>query len=304
VSDDESPRTRLRLIKSDGTLDTAESGEGDPEGAPTGAPPSDDGGFPPGAFARLFDLTGKVALVVGAGGLGSAIASGLADFGARLAIADLDVEAAKRVARRCARPGRGGGSTLALGVDITNPAQVRAAIPALEQAAGRIDILVNAAGVIVRKPATDFTPSEWRRVIDVNLSGVFYITQAVGQGMIERGYGRVLTLASVSSLLGHPHHAPYAASKGGVALLTKVLATEWAPHGVTANAIGPTYIETNLNSEELAQPGVRAGLVSKIPMGRLGLPEDLVGAAVFLCSDAASFVTGQVLYVDGGRTAD
>src|SRR5688500_3746825 len=122
--------------------------------------------------------------------------------------------------------------------------------------------------------------------------------------MIERRYGRVLTLASVSSLLGHPNHAPYAASKGGVALLTKVLATEWASHGVTANAIGPTYVETNLSSEELAQPGVRAGLVSKIPIGRLGTPDDLVGAAVFLCSDAASFVTGQVLYVDGGRTAD
>jgi NAD(P)-dependent dehydrogenase (short-subunit alcohol dehydrogenase family) len=300
VTDDESPRARLRLIKSDDPSDQADG----PEGGGGSEPPGDDGGFSPGAFARIFDLTGKVALVVGAGGLGSAIASGLADFGARLAIADVDVEAAKRVARRCARPGRGAGSTLALGLDVTNPAQVRAAVAALEQAAGRIDVLVNAAGVIVRKPAIDFAPAEWRRVLDVNLSGVFYVTQAVGRGMIERGYGRILTLASVSSLLGHPHHAPYAASKGGVALLTKVLATEWAPNGVTANAIGPTYVETPLNSDELAQPGVRAGLISKIPMGRLGTPDDLVGAAVFLCSDAAAFVTGQVLYVDGGRTAD
>jgi NAD(P)-dependent dehydrogenase (short-subunit alcohol dehydrogenase family) len=122
--------------------------------------------------------------------------------------------------------------------------------------------------------------------------------------MLERGYGRVLTIASVSSLLGHPHHAPYAASKGGVALLTKVLATEWAARGVTANAIGPTYVETNLNAAELAEPGVREAIVGRIPMGRLGKPEDIVGAAVYLCSDAAAFVTGQVLYVDGGRTAD
>ena len=285
-------RRRLRLVK---------SGDGEAPEPPAGDGPSPVGPAP-GSFARLFDLSGRVALVVGAGGLGSAIAAGFADFGARLAIADLDADAAKRVARRCVRPGRG--NTLALGVDVTNPAQVRAAVAALERAVGRIDILVNAAGTIVRKPATEFTPAEWRKVLDVNLSGVFYVTQAVAKGMLERGYGRVLTIASVSSLLGHPHHAPYAASKGGVALLTKVLATEWAPHGVTANAIGPTYVETNLNAAELAQPGVREAIVARIPMGRLGTPEDIVGAAVYLCSDAARFVTGQVLYVDGGRTAD
>jgi NAD(P)-dependent dehydrogenase (short-subunit alcohol dehydrogenase family) len=309
VTDDDSPRTRLRLVKSgDGSpAEPPDDASGDGPGGPSGPEPPDGEGPPPagplpGSFARLFDLSGKVALVVGAGGLGSAIAAGLADFGARLAIADLDVELAKRVARVCARPGRG--STLALGVDVTNPAQVRAAVTALEQATDRIDILVNAAGTIIRKPATDFAPAEWRRVIDVNLSGVFYVTQAVGKGMLERGYGRVLTIASVSALLGHPHHAPYAASKGGVALLTKVLATEWASRGVTANAIGPTYVETNLNAAELAEPGVREALIARIPAGRLALPTDIVGAAVYLCSDAAAFVTGQTLYVDGGRTAD
>ncbi len=122
--------------------------------------------------------------------------------------------------------------------------------------------------------------------------------------MVARRYGRVLTIGSVSSLLGHPHHAPYAASKGGVALLTKVLATEWAPHGVTVNALGPAYTESPLTVDLLADPATRAALISGIPMGRLGTPEDLVGAAVFLCSESARFVTGQTLYVDGGRTAD
>jgi NAD(P)-dependent dehydrogenase (short-subunit alcohol dehydrogenase family) len=306
VTDDDSRRAKLRLIKTDGATESARAPDGGEAGGPDeGGAGGRDGqpdGPEPGAFANIFDLRDRVALVVGAGGLGSAIAAGLADFGARLAIADVDVDAAKRVAHRCTRPGRG--STLAVGVDVTNPAQVRAAVIALEQAAGRIDILVNAAGMIIRKPVTDFAPSEWRKVLDVNLSGVFYVTQAVGKGMLERRYGRVLTIASVSALLGHPGHAPYAASKGGVALLTKVLATEWAPYGVTANAIGPTYIATALNAAELAEPGAREALIAKIPMGRLGLPEDVVGAAVFLCSDAAAFVTGQTLYVDGGRTAD
>ena len=203
---------------------------------------------------------------------------------------------------RVLRPGRPG--PIALVLDITNPAQARAAVQAVEQTTGKIDILVNAAGIQIGKPALEYAPPEWRQILDINLSGVFYITQAVGAGMVARGYGRVLTIASVSSLLGHPNHAPYAASKGGVALLTKVLATEWAPHGVTVNAIGPTYIETALSAPELAKPGLRDGIVSRIPMGRLGKPEDLVSAAIFLCSESARFVTGQTLYVDGGRTAD
>ncbi len=303
MSDGEDPgegRPHLRIVR---------DGQGAPPGQESGAsetpenPPQPATAlYPAGAFGRLFDLADQVAVVVGAGGLGSAIACALADHGARLAIADRDIEAAKRLAQSCLRPGRPG--PIALVLDITNPAQARAAVQAVEQTTGKIDILVNAAGIQIGKPALEYTPPEWRQILDINLSGVFYITQAVGAGMVTRGYGRVLTIASVSSLLGHPNHAPYAASKGGVALLTKVLATEWAPHGVTVNAIGPTYIETALNAPELAQPGVRDGIVSRIPMGRLGRPEDLVAAAVFLCSESARFVTGQTLYVDGGRTAD
>lgn len=302
MSDGEDPgegRPHLRIVR-DGEGASSGAEQEQPE-VPAGTQPA-PAQYPPGMFGRLFDLTDQVAVVVGAGGLGSAIACALADHGARLAVADRDIEAAKRLAQSCLRPGRPG--PIALVLDITNPAQARAAVQAVEQTTGKIDILVNAAGIQIGKPALEYAPPEWRRILDINLSGVFYITQAVGAGMVARGYGRVLTIASVSSLLGHPNHAPYAASKGGVALLTKVLATEWAPHGVTVNAIGPTYIETALNAPELAQPGVREGIVSRIPMGRLGRPEDLVAAAVFLCSESARFVTGQTLYVDGGRTAD
>jgi gluconate 5-dehydrogenase len=293
MSDDAS-RPHLRLVRTDAPPDPIEPG-----GATSRLPePSTRA---PGSFARIFDLTGRVALVVGSGGLGGTIAAGLADFGARLAVADLDLRAATQLARSCDRPGI---EALAVGLDVTDHAMVREAVAAIEDRCGRIDILVNAAGVNLRKPATEYTPEEWHRIIDTNLTGVFYVTQAVARGMLARGYGRILSIGSVSSLLGHPYHAPYAASKGGLAIMTKSLATEWAPRGVTINAIGPTYTETNLTRGYTDDAATRERLVADIPMGRLGTSEDLVGAAVFLCSDAARFVTGQTLYVDGGRTAD
>ncbi len=292
MTDGDLPRNRLRLVKDGDTPEASVS------------PELREGVSQPaaGGFARMFDLTGQVAFVVGAGAIGGTIAAALADFGARLAVADVDLDGAQRVAQACARPHIEG--SLAVRLDVTDPGQVRAVVSAVEQTTQRIDILVNAVGIQQRKPALDYTPAEWRRILDVNLSGAFYVAQAVGRGMVARGYGRVLTIGSVSSLLGHPHHAPYAASKGGVALLTKVLATEWAPHGVTVNALGPAYTESPLTVDLLADPATRAGLIAGIPMGRLGTPEDLVGAAVFLCSESARFVTGQTLYVDGGRTAD
>jgi NAD(P)-dependent dehydrogenase (short-subunit alcohol dehydrogenase family) len=258
--------------------------------------------YPPGSFNRMFDLTGRVALVVGGGGgLCRAISAGMADFGARIAIADLNLDAAKATARACERPGI---EPIAEMMDVTDPDMVQDVVNSIEERAGRIDVLLNGAGITIRKPATEFEPDEWMRIINTNLSGVFYVTQAVGRGMLARGYGRVLTIGSVSSLLGHPNNAPYAASKGGIAIMTKSLATEWAPRGVTVNAIGPAYTETELTRNILADPVVRQQLTAGIPMGRLGRPDDLVGAAIFLCSDAARFVTGQTLYIDGGRTAD
>ncbi len=289
MSDD--TQQRFRVIRSD-----------DPAERPP-TPKREEGyRYAPGTFTRIFDLTGRVALVVGGGGgLGRAIAAALADFGARLAIADLNQDAAAATAAMCERPGI---ACLAEQLDITNPSMVREVVAHIEELCGRIDILVNAAGVQIRKPATEYTPDEWRTILDTNLSGVFYVTQAVGRGMLARGYGRILSIGSVSSLLGHPYHVPYAASKGGLAIMTKALATEWGPRGVTVNAIGPTYTETNLTRGFADDPETRLRLIAEIPLGRLGTPEDLVGAAVYLCSDAARFVTGQTLFIDGGRTAD
>jgi NAD(P)-dependent dehydrogenase (short-subunit alcohol dehydrogenase family) len=288
---DESNRQHLRLVRDDEV----------PPQEPVDRAPAPGGDYTPGRFRNLFDLTGRVALLVGAGGLGAAIAAGLADFGARLAIADRDLNLATASAEICSRPGI---EAIAAEIDIRDQASVASTVARIEAMTGRIDILVNAAGIQILKPATEYTAEEWHRIIDTNLSGVFFVTQAVAKGMLARGYGRILSIGSVSSLLGHPYHAPYAASKGGVAIMTKSFATEWAPRGVTVNAIGPTYTETNLTKGIISDQATRDQVTSAVPMGRLGTPEDLVGAAVYLCSDAAAFVTGQTLYVDGGRTAD
>ena len=241
-------------------------------------------------------------VVGGAGGIGGAIAHALADHGARIVIADINVESARQMAQSCARPDTGG--ALAVHLDITNQTTIQQTVAAIEREAHRIDILINAAGINIRKPVVDLAPEEWQRVLAVNLSGVFFVTQSVVRGMLDRGYGRILTLGSVSSLLGHPNYSAYAATKGGIAIMTKSMATEWASKGVTVNALGPAYTETEFNSEFIADPAIREGILKSIPMGRLGKPEDMVGAAVYLCSDAASFVTGQTLYIDGGRTSD
>ncbi len=291
MSEGDPPRRHLRLVK------TVRGSAPDPA-VPAKAPL-----FPPGQFSGMFNLSGRVALIVGGGGgIGGAIAHAFADHGARIVIADLNVDMARHVAQTCARPTALG--ALAVQIDVTNPELVRQVVAAIEHETQKIDILVNSAGINIRRPVVDYTPEEWMRIINVNLSGVFYVTQAVARGMLQRGYGRILSLGSVSSLMGHPHHAPYAATKGGIAIMTKAMATEWAAGGITVNAIGPAYTETGLTADYISATATRDEILSSIPMGRFGKPEDVAGAAVYLCSDAASFVTGQTLYVDGGRTAD
>ncbi len=247
-------------------------------------------------YARLFDLTGRVALVTGGGGgLGREIAGGLAAFGARVVVADLDPGRAAEAAQAIpgARPAQ---------VDVTAPDSVRRLVSAVVADDGRIDILVNAAGVFRTAPAVSMSLDDWEAVLRVNLTGVFLTTQAVGAVMLEQGRGKVVNVASVSSRVGNPEYAAYAASKGGVALLTRVLGAEWGPRGVNVNAIGPAFTETDLTRAYLERPGRREQVIAKIPLGRLGTPRDVVGAAVFLASDAADFVVGQTIYVDGGRT--
>ncbi len=253
------------------------------------------------SYRAQFDLTGKRALVVGCGGIGSACVEALAEFGASLVGADVSPELADEAVGAARVHGHDAFGTT---VDVSNPASARECVAFAVDRLGGLDILINAAGINVRKPALEFDPAEWERVLAVNLSGVFYVTQAAGKVMVEQRYGKVVTISSVSSLVGHPNLAPYGASKGGLAVLTKTLAVEWAPFNVTVNAVGPAYTETPLTSRYLEQPGRREEIVRDIPMGRLATPQESAAAVLFLASDASRFVTGQTLYVDGGRTAD
>jgi NAD(P)-dependent dehydrogenase (short-subunit alcohol dehydrogenase family) len=256
--------------------------------------------MPDGASRSLFNLTGRVALVAGGGGaLGREIARGLSEWGAPLVLADLDVGRAEAAAREIEKTG---GRARALSVDVTSPASVRSLVDGVVAVDGRIDILVNAAGVFAVAPAVELDRATWARVLEVNLTGVFLLTQAVGAVMLRQGRGKVINIASVSSTVANPGYAAYAASKGGVAQLTRVLGLEWCRHGVQVNAIGPAFTETDLTRGYLAAEGRRDLVLSRIPTGRLGEPADLVGAAVFLASPASDFVVGQTIYVDGGRT--
>lgn len=302
MSEQDPPRRHLRLIRPEETPGNDLAAD-ESAGAATSPAQLRPRFFAPGFFSNFFDLTGRVALVVGGGGgIGGAIAQAYADFGARIAIADVDIRAAEETAQACSR--LGAPAPLAVGLDITNYEMVNEIVAEIEGETGGIDILVNSAGINILRPFTGYTPAEWSRIISINLTGVFYVSQAVARGMLNRRSGRIITLGSVSSLMGHPYHAPYAATKGGIAIMSKAMATEWAENGVTVNAIGPAYTLTGLVTEHIADPADRARITATIPMGRLGVPEDLVGIAVYLASEAGRFTTGQTIYVDGGRTAD
>ncbi|WP_366922043.1 glucose 1-dehydrogenase [Metallumcola ferriviriculae] len=254
------------------------------------------------SYQNLFNLSDKVVLITGAaGGLGQAMAIGLAEYGADIALADLKPENTNDILAQIHGLGR---KAAAFKVDITDKDDVRLMVEKVHKEFGKIDVLVNSAGINNRKKLEDYTEQEWDNIVDVNLKGTFLCSQAVGEIMLAQGKGKIINLASVSSVLGHPHHAPYAASKGGVALLTKVMAVEWAKRGINVNAIAPAYVRTSLTADHLAEGDNYQQISNTIPMGRLGEPEDIVGAAVYLASNASNFVTGHLLMVDGGRCAD
>ena len=240
-----------------------------------------------------WDFTGTRALVAGAGGIGGVVAGELADAGATVVVLDVDEGNLARVAS---------GSVKGLGADLTSADACRAAVDRAVDLLGGVDVFVHAVGTNDRRPVLDTPDEVWERITAVNLDRAFWLGRAVGGTMVPAGYGRIVYLSSVSGLLAHANHAPYAATKGGVDQLMRVMAREWAASGVTVNAVAPGYTETDLTREYLAAPGVRASLESLVPAGRLGRPADLTGPVLFLASDAAAFVTGQVLYVDGGRT--
>jgi NAD(P)-dependent dehydrogenase (short-subunit alcohol dehydrogenase family) len=249
----------------------------------------------------LFDLTGKVAVVVGgAGGLGKAQALGLAGAGADVAVASRNLDSLKAVARDIEAKGR---KSLAVRVDVVDEKQVNAMVETIMKNFHHIDILVNAAGLAIRKPADSFPIEEWQQVMDINTRGTFLCCQAVGRVMIKQKSGKIINVSSVRGRYGLPAgYAAYCPSKGAVDTLTRTLACEWAKHNVLVNAIAPTVVETELTKPLLADAEYAKTLKARIPMGRWALTEDIVGPTIFFASDAANFVTGQILYIDGGVT--
>jgi len=244
-----------------------------------------------------FDLSGRTALVTGSSqGIGLALARGLAEAGAQVVLNGRDPGKLEAAAAEIP-----GAHTLA--VDVTDHEAVRAAIDGYEEQRGPIDIAVNNAGVQHRSPLEDFPAEAFERLLHTNISSVFNVAQACARHMIGRGRGKIVNVASVNALLARYSIAPYTATKGAVANLTKGMATDWARHGLNCNAIAPGYMRTPLNEALSSDPVFNDWLEKRTPAGRWGDPDELVGACVFLASDAASFVNGHVLYVDGGLTA-
>jgi NAD(P)-dependent dehydrogenase (short-subunit alcohol dehydrogenase family) len=250
----------------------------------------------------LFHLDGRAAIVTGGGGaLGAAMARGVANAGATVLIADRNAEAAEATV---ALLRDGGADALAVSGDVTDEAAVEATVRRAVDRWGRLDILINSAGIGARGPAADYERARWDQVLDINLTGTFLCCRAAGRVMLEAGDGRIVNIASIAGLVGYQGNPAYLASKGGVVQLTRALAVEWATRGVRVNAIAPGVIESPLVAAQVAgEPEFYDAFRARHPVGRFGLPEELVGPALFLCSDASSFVTGHILAVDGGYTA-
>ena len=248
-----------------------------------------------------FSLSGHVALVSGASrGIGRDLAVAFGAAGATVAVgvrSERDADDAVRAIESA------GGSAFAVRLDVADTASIGPAVDGTLAKTGRIDILVNNAGLGANHDSLSLTEADWDELMNVNLKGLFFLTQAVARSMLDRGYGRIVNLSSQAGIVGIPRHAVYSASKGGVNMLTKVLALEWADRGVTVNAIAPTFIRTPGTAERLDDPEISADILSRIPAGRFGTTADVAGAALYLASPAAGLVTGTVLPVDGGWTA-
>lgn len=248
-----------------------------------------------------FDLTGRLALVTGGGGgLGLAIARGLAAAGARIVINGRNRAKLDAAAAVLERDGGEAGSVKVAPFDVADADAVATGIAAIERDFGALDIVVNNAAVNKRGPLDEFTPDEWHALLAANLDGPFYVAKSVVTGMKARRRGKIINICSLASEIGRPNIVPYATSKGGLQMMTRALAVELAPFNVQVNGIAPGFFKTDMNAPLVANAEFSAWVASRTPAGRWGEPPEIAGAAVFLASAAADYVTGHVLFVDGG----
>jgi len=249
-------------------------------------------------MASMFDLNGRLALVTGSSkGIGLAFADALAEAGAEIVINARNAEELEATRERLANAGY---KVHALSFDVTDQAAVQTNVERIENEIGPIDILFNNAGMQYRTPLEEFPADAWRRIMATNLDSVFYVGQAVARHMIPRGRGKIVNTCSVGSEIARATIAPYTTSKGAVKMLTKAMCVDWAKHGLQINGIGPGYFKTELNRALFENPDFDAWVKQRTPAGRWGELDELKGVAVFLASDAASYVNGHVVYVDGG----
>jgi gluconate 5-dehydrogenase len=249
----------------------------------------------------LFDLKDKVALITGSSqGLGLAMARGLAGAGATIILNGRNEEKLQGAVTQLQEEGF---TVHGYSFDTTQVPQVEHCIRAIEVNVGSIDILVNNAGIQRRAPLESFNLTDWQEVMDINLTGVFVVAQQVARGMITRKEGKIINIASLTSEVARPTVAPYTAAKGGVKMLTKAMATEWAKHNIQVNGIGPGYFVTEMNKPLVEDAAFNSWICARTPAGRWGDPSELAGAAIFLASRASDFINGQILYVDGGVLA-
>lgn len=250
---------------------------------------------------ELFSLKNKTVLITGSSqGLGLAIAEGLGRAGAKVILNGRNLDKLEKARQSLATEGI---KAAAYSFDVTAEREVIKTIEKIEKETGGIDILVNNAGINLRGPLEGFDTDKWLKVIDLNINAVFYVSKAVGKYMIARKRGKIINLASLLSEAARPAIAPYTVSKGGIKMFTKALAVEWAKYNIQVNAIGPGYFITEMTRSLRADEKFNAWVCARTPMGRWGEPRELAGAAVFFASNASDFVTGQILYIDGGWLA-